>query len=61
MDMVENLESEAKLVYMPKSISRLTTWAKRNLKNLYESWITNRMCNMIGVRDEELRTELAQF
>ena len=59
MDMVENLEREAKLVYMPKSIS-FDQMGQEEFEELYEAWIPI-ACNMIGVKDEEIRGELAQF
>lgn len=59
LEKIDNLEREAKLVYMPKSIS-FDNMGQEEFEEFYDKCITVG-CEMIGVRDEELRGELAQF
>ncbi|MGI9249899.1 MAG: DUF1367 family protein [Pseudohongiellaceae bacterium] len=57
--MIDQLEHQAKMVYIPKSIS-FDSMGQEEFEEIYEAWIPI-ACNMIGVEDEELRAELAQF
>ncbi len=57
--MIDSLEHQAKMVYIPKSIN-FENMGQEEFEELYEKWIPI-ACDMIGVSNDEIRAELAKF
>lgn len=57
--MVNQLEREAKMVFMPKSIA-FDSLGQEDFEALYDRWVAI-AGEMLGVEDETIRSELAEF
>lgn len=59
LELIDAMERQAKLVYIPKSIS-FDKMGQEEFEEIYDRWVSI-ACDQLGISDRALRRELAEF